>query len=131
MCPQQLDGRCRLQDVVGDLRIHHRHSGDVEDHDLGLLFDDLEEHCVHDLMGALSIYRSHNRKKEDSIVNLDHRCGKLADRGLMASHRFQVRGNIGVDSQGHIEEDHFADALQRFRRFGYISFEVLEQPCVN
>lgn len=91
---QQLYGCCSLQDVIGDFRIHDRHSSDIEDHHLSLLVDHLDEHGFHNLVRALRIDGSHDRAKKDAVVNLDDWRGQLADCRLVAGHRLKVGGNV-------------------------------------
>src|SRR5262245_37960266 len=117
--------------MIRDFRVDDRDACDIEDHDFRLLLYHLHEHSLHDLMRALRIDGSDDRKKKDAVVNFDHWSGKLANGSLVTGHGFQIRGDIRVDRQSHVEEYDLAYAFKRLGSFEHVSLEMIQKPLVD
>ena len=87
---EQADRCGRLDEVVGDLGVDDRHPRDVDDDAPRLLFDDPEEHGLHDLLGARAVDRADQRQEQHTVVHADDRRRQLPQRRLVALDRLEL-----------------------------------------
>lgn len=100
--------------MVRDARVDDGHARDVDDDALRLSVHHVEQHALHDLMRAMAVDGADERQEEHALVDADHRRGELADRGLMAPERVEVRSDVRVDRERNVEEHDPLDAREGF-----------------
>src|SRR5438552_1977837 len=78
--PRRLD---RLHEVVRDVRVHRRHTGDVDHDHLRAVGADRPQQLLGQLTGTLRIDDPDDRQNEEPLAHLQHRRRQLADRLLL------------------------------------------------
>ncbi len=68
--------------MVGNTCVHHRDTGDIDDHDLGTVCADAPEQLLSQLAGALGIHDADDWQDEQTLADLQHRRGEDSD-GLL------------------------------------------------
>src|SRR2546421_3261059 len=75
--------RHRLEQVLGDQRVHGGHAGDVDDSDGGARLDDAAEQILHHHLRPRAVQRSDERQAEHALPELDDRRGQLQHLALL------------------------------------------------
>src|SRR5499425_1346349 len=78
----------RLQEVLGDQRVHRGHPGDVDDGEGGACLHDAGQERFHDELGPLAVEGADEGQGKDAFPQLDHRRGELEHVALLARDHF-------------------------------------------
>jgi len=73
----------RLDEVVRHRRVDRRHTGDVDDDDLGPVVADRAQQLLGELPGTLPVQDADDRQDQQPLAHLQHRGRQLADGFLL------------------------------------------------
>jgi hypothetical protein len=86
----------RLQQVLGDQRVHCGHPGDVDDRDRGSRVHDLLEEALHHHLGARAVESADEGDGEDPVPELHHGSGELDELFLLPADDPLARLQVGL-----------------------------------